>query len=737
MANRGSEIEKAVQKTDENQFRFVTNVLTRRWCWPLGGLLLGLAAFSAVSFLRYEETIDYYAETTLMMQRSQWELVAAATGGPASTGFAVSSSAIASDVVRALVQQDLAEGGPFGAYVTEYEYQAAADNIAAALTISYDPKSRIVTIQCKRPDKRDAERITEFAARAIVREHQESALEKERESLDFIKAQLEEVQEELERKEKGELEFRAGMGFRDRDRVSLRIAAWNLELQESQMRRDQYGARLVNIEDALVVIDEALPQALGQISDSIVKQLIEDLNALIVNELEMKIQMPDLHPDLIALRDDITYQKEKILATVQELRPGAEGGSEKWRQRELLVSEYANIQLSMVELDVRSATIKRLLRQHMDTFSELAEMDFEHQRLKRELSRLSMEFNKLLDKELELKTSLEHGKGQLKRQKSVRSWRSVSWNISRLTTTVVGSVIGLFAGLGLAVMLEMNDTSIHTIEDVAQYIGLEVIGTIPRMRFGRRGRRKDGSFVPLTDEGQFHACAVTQHDPKSPVSEAYRTLRTRFQLTTIKEKPKTMVVTSAVPGEGKTTTAVNMAVTFADSGMRVLLIDTDLRRPNVHRVLRMDRGKGLADLLQDGLEIESVTRPTGVENLLMISSGGVPPNPSELLGSDKMRRLLRDVSNDFDMVICDAPSVLVVTDPVLLSTVVDTVVLVVSVEWARRDTILHAKKLIETTNTNIAGVVLNGLSSSRRHYYYYYYYYEDGGNYRQRKWYHL
>ena len=294
----------------------------------------------------------------------------------------------------------------------------------------------------------------------------------------------------------------------------------------------------------------------------------------------------------------------------------------------------------------------------------------------------------------------------------------------------------MLAGLGAAIMMEMNDTSIQSIEDVTECTGLEVIGTIPSMRFGkgRRGRKR-GDYVPITDEDQIHACIVTQHDPKSPVSEAYRTLRTRFQLATIQEKPRTVLVTSAVPGEGKTTTAVNMAVTFADSGMRVLLIDTDLRRPNVHHVLRMERGPGLADLLREDLDPHSIIRPTRVENLWMASSGRVPPNPSELIGSDKMRRLMRDLGEEFDLVMCDAPSILVVTDPVLMAKDVDTVVLVVSAKYARRETVAHAKKLLETANANIAGVVLNGLAANRRHYYYSYYYDEDANERRRRKWY--
>jgi len=302
----------------------------------------------------------------------------------------------------------------------------------------------------------------------------------------------------------------------------------------------------------------------------------------------------------------------------------------------------------------------------------------------------------------------------------------------------IGGLVGLVGAFAIAMMAELNDTSIRNIEDVTSYIQLEVIGTIPKMRFGkpRGSRTKRATYVTTVDESQIDACIVTQHDPKSPISEAYRTLRTNFQFATIQMHPKIMMVTSAVPGEGKTTTVVNMAVTFADRGMRTLIVDTDMRRPNVHRVLRMDRGPGLADVLRDGVPTAEVIRETRIDNLWMVSSGRVPPNPSELISSDRMGELLAEFRGQFDAIICDAPSVLVVTDPVLLSSNVDTCVIVVSANFARRETVQRAKKLLTTANGHIAGVVLNGLETTRRHYYYYYYYYEDGGR-VQRKWYHF
>ena len=294
--------------------------------------------------------------------------------------------------------------------------------------------------------------------------------------------------------------------------------------------------------------------------------------------------------------------------------------------------------------------------------------------------------------------------------------------------SVVGLLIGLALSIGYAMLREMNDTSIKSANDLRTYIELEDIGTIPDMWSGRGRHRlklRHKSGQTADDQDPISACIVTQHDPKSPVAEAYRSLRTNFQFATLRKASKTIMITSSLPGEGKTTTAVNFAVSMSDLGKRVVIVDTDLRRPNVHRALRMQRGPGLADVLQEKANLADVILPTQSENLWMISSGRVPPNPSELINSETMAQVMRELKKTFDVVVCDAPSTLVVTDPVILATHVDSIILVVSANRTRRETVLRAKKIIETANPRIAGAVLNGLKITSRHHHYYYYYYDE------------
>jgi len=721
MSSAASEIEKSLSRRDENQFRFVLNVLYRRWYIVCLGAALGVIGFGLFGGLKHERITLYTAETELLVQPSMWEALSLHPRGHGRPqAVAQNPRTIAPDIVRALVQRDVAAGAYWSRLTTDAEYQAAADDVAASLTIEFNNETNALTISCTRRDVREAESIAEFAARALVQNHRQAQLETDREKLAFVQAQLDQLQEELETKEREEWQFREAMGFRQHDRIIERINAWNEELVEAQTTREQMQAQLENVRGQLENKDSALPSALGQVSDAVVKDLLEQLDSLVSEQLSMSIQYTDAYPPLQELREDIADKKREIIHALEQIEHGLDGGSALWKEREELNRQYRQLQLEILSLDIRVATIHKLLRERREDLPELADLNFEHQRLVRAVEKRRSEFDKLLDIELELRTSMDRGKGELTRQMPVRTQSVQRQNISLAATIAVGGLVGLLAGLGAAVMMEMNDTSIRSVEDVAEYIKLEVIGTIPLMRFARGGRRR-GAYVATADDDEVHPCIVTQHDPKSPVSEAYRALRTRFQLATIQQKPRTVLVTSAVPAEGKTTTAVNMAVTFANSGMRVLLIDTDLRRSNVHHVLRMERAPGLSELLREDLDPHAVVRPTRIENLWMASSGTVPPNPSELIGSDKMRRLLRDLGEEFDLVICDAPSILVVTDPVLLAASVDTVVLVVSVDYARRETVIHARKLLEAASAEIAGVVVNGLTASRHLYYTHYY----------------
>lgn len=215
---------------------------------------------------------------------------------------------------------------------------------------------------------------------------------------------------------------------------------------------------------------------------------------------------------------------------------------------------------------------------------------------------------------------------------------------------------------------------------------------------------------------------IINEDPKSPASEAYRTLRTNIQFSNIDKNIKTIVITSSGPSEGKSTVISNYAVTLAQNGKKVLIIDADLRKPTGHKIFNVSNIAGLTSVLTDDFAYEKAIDKTDIENLHILSSGPIPPNPSEVLGSNKMKSFLDSVREDYDMILIDAPPVGFVTDAAILSTIVDGTILVCAVGQAVKNAASNAKILLDKVNANILGVVLNKIPVNDNGYYKYLYY---------------
>lgn len=742
-------IEQATSHARENQLRWLISVVSRHWRMIVVFSVLGMLAYGIFGLFFFKKETTFEATTQLIVRQSPWDKNILRTVAPSQLVDTspkalierVNRQSVAEAVVRSLVNDGVAEGFKWGKLASFDEVADATAQINGLLELTPVQESGLITVKARGATADEAKLIADHAARAFIKIHGNLLVNEEKQTHEFVQNQLGDLRTRLDAAENAEWQFRKDeLGFRTHDQVVKDMETMRSELLSAEARREEIMGKMAELESQLQEKDAKLPTSLGQINDRVVNQLFEELADLLQEQLTMSVvYQPDYEP-LQQLRDEIAEKEQAILAAIGQLDSSPQSGADMWEDRQKILALYRNLQLELVSLEVGVGARSKMLKQMEEDLPTLATKGFEYDQLAREAEQLRKQFDDLLSKEFEVKTAIRRGVGEVERHTPVTVHESLGPG-SRVRTWinfVIGAAVGFALGFGLACMLEMLDTSIRGIEDVTEYIGIEVIGTIPLMRFGKpkRGRRH-GNYIAVNDEEQIDACIVTHYDPKSPVSEAYRTLRTNFQFATIQQKPKTVMVTSAVPGEGKTTTAVNMAVTLADIGMRVLLIDTDLRRPHVHHVLKMERGPGLADVLREGIDPREVIRPTRVENLWIVSSGRVPPNPSELIGSTRMERLMHELGAEFDIVICDAPSILVVTDPVLLATHVDTVVMVVSANNARRETIVRAKKLMETAKAHVAGVVLNGLEATRRHYYYYYYYYEDSKSRRQRRWYHL
>jgi capsular exopolysaccharide synthesis family protein len=295
---------------------------------------------------------------------------------------------------------------------------------------------------------------------------------------------------------------------------------------------------------------------------------------------------------------------------------------------------------------------------------------------------------------------------------------------------ILGFIVGLGLGVGITFLREYLDTSVKTIEDLEQ-MNFGVLGSIPFIS-SQSVVKNNGKVGEIT---LIESRLITHFAPKSPVSEAYRSLRTNIQFAKADKKVKSALVTSSVPGEGKSTTVANLAITFAQMGAKTLLIDADLRRPVLHGIFGCSRNDGLTNVLVGRSTLEEAIHETRIDGLNLLVSGTLPPNPSELLNSKVMAKLVDKVSSVYDFVLFDTPPVIAVTDAAVLSTNVDGVVLIVKSGETSREVIERSRMLLDKVNANLLGVLVNGVHLSMMYgsYYQYYQYYYYSGDGRKRR----
>ena len=219
---------------------------------------------------------------------------------------------------------------------------------------------------------------------------------------------------------------------------------------------------------------------------------------------------------------------------------------------------------------------------------------------------------------------------------------------------------------------------------------------------------------------------VAQTDPRSAAAEAYRTLRTNIRFAGLDSPCRTITITSAGPGEGKTTTVANFGTVCAQADARVCVVDSDMRRPNLHRLFGLNNDRGLTTALLEGRTLSSVSQPTPIPNLSVVTSGPLPPNPAELLGSHRMHECLETATNEFDLILFDSPPVISVADALVLAAQVDGVILVVRSGTMAHVVVRRTSEQIEAVKGRILGIVLNSVDLRRDGYYYdYYRYYQS------------
>jgi len=293
----------------------------------------------------------------------------------------------------------------------------------------------------------------------------------------------------------------------------------------------------------------------------------------------------------------------------------------------------------------------------------------------------------------------------------------------------VGFLVSLFAGVGLAFLLDYLDDSVKTSDDIGRHLGLPTLALIPHQLSADRKRL---ALVPANGNGDNAAPLIAMQKKNSPMAEAYRHLRTSLLFSSAGKPPQTILVTSSQPAEGKTTTAINTAITLAQADADVVIIDCDLRRPRIHSYFGMENAHGLTNYLSGERDMSAMIKTySELPRLKVITSGPIPPNPAELLTSEEMRNLLDSLRSRYKHVIIDSPPAISFTDAAILSTLVDGVILVAMANKSSLHLMRRFKQRLATIGARIYGVVLNGIKASSVEYdvyggYYHYYGDSDG-----------
>lgn len=298
----------------------------------------------------------------------------------------------------------------------------------------------------------------------------------------------------------------------------------------------------------------------------------------------------------------------------------------------------------------------------------------------------------------------------------------------RLTTVAAALFLSTLFGMGLALFLEYLDDTIRSTEEIENYLQLPALAAIPTFEAMPR-RRLALVGAEEAEQERANSELLIYADSRSALAEAYRQLRTSILLSTAGHAPKSLLITSSLPSEGKTTTATNTAISLAQTGAKVLIIDADMRRPRLHAVFNIGNGEGLSTLLSSELsdaETLAVIKQDPNTKLHLLTSGPIPPNPAELIGSEQMSDLLKFLSKEFTHVVIDSPPIASFTDGVLIASMVDGVILVVHAGKSSRQVIRRSRQLLNDIGAKIFGVVLNNANlRSQDNYYYYQSYYRS------------
>ncbi|MGH7323183.1 MAG: GumC family protein, partial [Candidatus Rokuibacteriota bacterium] len=596
-------------------------------------------------------------------------------------------------------------------------YAASLNSISAMIRTTRVPNTSILEITAASPNPREARDLANTVAETYRDYNRAVRNARITEARKFIEAQLRDVDTRVKRSEE------EVWAFREANRIIAPGAESTVLLSLfTQLRSDIEKTRQVRTE---------LELAQTRLGRSDPNSLNERVFVESVNPALQKLQ---------ATQVDLLLERNNLALEVTDRHPRLQALDERMREVRAEMRREVGAQIAL--LRHREDILNRQMGDVLQKNREIPSIELGLQRLQRD-AKVNADMLTLL--------KTKHQEALIKESEGIEEVTIIRPAAEPgapiggeiFNTVFIGAVAGLLVGLVFAYVQETLDTSIGTIEDVESYLQVPVLGVVPhidaRETVQRLVERRPALAEMEPEALQSHALLITHFDPKSPVAEAYRTLRTRVQFGLREHGGKILVVTSPTLQEGKTTTIVNLAITMAQNGQRTLLVGANLRRPSIHRFFGIEREPGLsdvlvgnarwrdcirtvADILMGRFEMEDIMASPGLDNLHILESGPIPANPSELLSTPAMSRFLSEVREAYDVVLIDTPPVLPVTDSAIVAGQVDGVVLVYQAGKVGRLVLKRAKAHLESARAKVWGVVLNDLQGEIAGYTYAHYY---------------
>jgi polysaccharide biosynthesis transport protein len=576
------------------------------------------------------------------------------------------------------------------------------------LKVVLEPNTRIIDIHFRSPNKDLAARVVNTLSNTYIEQNFKTRFESTMQTSDWLSRQLVDLQMKVETSQEKLVHYQKQhqiLGIDEKQNITTaKLDELNKELTTSESERMQKESvyRLAESGDPESAAAVASGAAQGKSSEN-TSVLLEKLQA---QKADLKIQIAQFstqfgpaYPKLAQLNNQV----QEIDAQVQNEMKKVGG---RLRGDYLASLQRENMLRAALEVQKQEA-------------NKLNESAIEYSLLKRDFETNRTLYEGLLQKLKEAGVTAGLRSNNIRPVDIARTPGSPAEpNIPR--NLGFGFVLGLTSGIGLAFLLEGIDNTVRTPEQAQAISGLPSLGMIPMGSKTAGETNPRGLAVAASKEAVE---LIAQSRPQSQMAESYRALRTSLLLTSLGAPPKTILITSALPQEGKTTTSINTATVLAQKGTRVLLVDADLRRPSIHKTLGMGPRVGLSNVLTGGTTLQQATvRSTLLPNLFILPAGTPPPNPAELLASSQMADLLAELREQYDHIVVDTPPTLSVTDAVVLSTRMDAVVLVIRSGQTTKPALRRSRDILAQVNARVAGVLLNAVDLDSPDYYYYYEY---------------